>query len=98
MEPKIDDGRNDPVPEKVHIFDKPKNVKRVIWSLYFICGVLLLLDFFIHRHHSFAEGVFSAEGWLGYYAIYGWVACVLLVLIAKQMRKVIMRKEDYYER
>ena len=98
METKIDDGRNDPVPEKVHIYDKSKNFKRVIWSLYFICGVLLLLDFFIHRHHSFAEGVFSAEGWLGYYAIYGWVACVLLVLIAKQMRKVIMRKEDYYER
>lgn len=92
------EGRNDLVSEKVHIFDKPKNVKRVIRSLYFICGVLFLLDLFIHRHHTFGEGVFTTEGWIGYYAIYGWVACVLLVLAAKQMRKVLMRKEDYYER
>jgi hypothetical protein len=33
----------------------------------------------------------------GFYAFYGFVACVLLVLIAKQMRKVLMRKEDYYD-
>jgi len=98
METKTNDGRNNQVPEKVHIFDRPKNVKRVIWSLYFICGVLFLLDLFVHRHDSFAEGVFSAEGWIGYYAVYGWVACVLLVLTAKQMRKILMRKEDYYER
>jgi hypothetical protein len=98
METKTNDGRNNQVPEKVHIFDRPKNVKRVIWSLYFICGVLFLLDLFVHRHRSFSEGVFSAEGWIGYYAFYGWVACVLLVLTAKQMRKILMRKEDYYER
>ena len=31
--------------------------------------------------------------------MYGFVACVLLVLIATQMRKVLMRKEeDYYDR
>ena len=71
METKTNDGRNDQVPEKTHIFDKPKNVKRVIWSLYLICAVLFLLDLLIHRHHSFAEGVFPAEGWIGYYAVYG---------------------------
>ena len=32
-----------------------------------------------------------------FYAFYGFVACVLLVLIAKEMRKVLMRKEDYYD-
>jgi hypothetical protein len=25
------------------------------------------------------------------------VACTLLVLIAKQMRKILMRKKDYYD-
>ena len=54
METKTNDGRNNQVPEKVHIFDRPKNVKRVIWSLYFICGVLFLLDLFVHRHRSFS--------------------------------------------
>lgn len=98
MEEKSSHETEERMSEKVHIFDKPKNVKRVIRSLYIICATLFLLDFLIHRHHSFAEGVFSPEGWLGYYAIYGWVACVLLVLAAKQMRKVLMRGEDYYDR
>ena len=29
--------------------------------------------------------------------IYGFVACVLLVLIAKEMRKIVMRNDDYYD-
>ena len=31
------------------------------------------------------------------YGIFGFVACVALVLIAKQLRKVLMRREDYYD-
>jgi hypothetical protein len=34
----------------------------------------------------------------GFYALYGFVACVLLVLLAAEMRKLVMRDEDYYER
>jgi len=34
----------------------------------------------------------------GFYALYGFVACVLLVLLAKEMRKLVMRNEDYYTR
>ncbi len=75
-----------------HIFDNPKNVKIVLWALYGVCGVLLLLDLFFHRHiaHEF-------ETLFGFYPFYGFVACVLLVLIAKEMRKVLMRDEDYYD-
>ena len=54
-------------------------------------------DLLFHRHLNFAEGVFPVEGWFGFYAIYGFVACVLLVLTATQMRKVLMRREDYYD-
>ena len=36
------------------------------------------------------------EMWTGFYAIYGFVACVLLVVLAKVMRKVVMRPETYY--
>jgi hypothetical protein len=33
----------------------------------------------------------------GFYSVYGFVACVLLVLLAKEMRKLLIRKEDYYD-
>ena len=80
------------------IFDNPRNVKRVIRSLVALSVLLIAVDLVLHRHPSFAPGTFPVEGWFGFYAIYGFVACVLLVLIAKQMRKVLMRGEDYYDR
>jgi hypothetical protein len=42
-----------------------------------------------------------AHGWeslWGFYAVYGFAACVLLVLLAKQLRKLLKRPEDYYDR
>lgn len=77
--------------EKKHIFDDPANVKRVIYALYAVCAVSLLGDFVVHRHVDHPW-----EAWFGFYCVYGFVACVILVLIAKEMRKVIMRGEDYY--
>lgn len=82
---------NDPR-EKQHVFDKPENVNRLLRGFYAVCALLLLFDFFVHRHVS--------HGWEnlpGFYAIYGFVACVLLVLIAKEMRKLVMRRDDYYD-
>ena len=83
--------------EKKHLFDQPRNVRRLIWVFFVLCALLLGLELLFHRHLCFDEGVFPVEGWFGFYAIYGFVACVLLVLTATQMRKVLMRREDYYE-
>ena len=82
-----------PAKEKPHIFDNPKNVKRVIAALIAVCVVAMAADFFVHRHveHPWEE-------MFGFYGIYGFCACVVLVLLAKEMRKVLMRGEDYYDR
>jgi len=78
--------------DKQHFFDKPGNVKRMLRAFYGVCAALFIADFVFHRH---AEQ--TVEGWWGFYAIYGFVACVLLVLMAKEMRKVLMRGQDYYD-
>lgn len=78
--------------EKQHLFDKPENVKRLLRLLYVICALLFLADFVLHRH-----SVHHWESMWGFYAIYGFTGCVVLVLVAAQMRKVVMRDEDYYE-
>ena len=79
--------------ERKHVFDNPRNVKRLLRVIYVICAVLVGLDFVFERHvfHDW-------EALRGFYALYGFVACAALVLIAKQMRKLLMRKEDYYDR
>lgn len=78
--------------EKTYLFDNPRNVTRLLSGFYIICAVLFVADFIIHRHT-----VHPWEDIPGFYAIYGFVACVLLVVVAKEMRKVLMRKDDYYD-
>ena len=78
--------------EKKHIFDDSRNVRRVLWALLATCGFLLIADFIFHRHV-----VHPWEALWGFYALFGFVACVVLVLVAKGMRKYLMRKEDYYD-
>ena len=78
--------------EKTHIFDKPGNVKRLLRIFYVICAGLFGAELFIDRHLDHA-----VESWYDFYAIFGFVACVALVLAAKELRKAAMRKEDYYD-
>lgn len=79
--------------EKPGIFDKPENVKRLL-TVFYICVVALIgIDLFYHKHTFFPW-----EEYFGFYAVYGFVACVILVIVAKYMlRPLVMRKEDYYD-
>ena len=85
----MSNGQND---EKTYLFDNPRNVSRLLLGFYVICGGLFVADFIAHRHVAHPW-----EGFPAFYAFYGFVACVLLVVIAKEMRKLLMRKEDYYD-
>jgi hypothetical protein len=78
--------------EKKYLFDDPKNVKRLMTGFYVCCVLLFALDFVIHRHvmHSW-------ENIWGFYPLYGFVGCVILVLVATWMRTFLMRGEDYYQ-
>jgi len=78
--------------QKTYLFDNPRNVRRVVLGLVGACVILAGLDLVLHRHVTHPW-----EAMVGFYAVYGFVACVLLVLLAKEMRKVLIRKEDYYD-
>lgn len=78
--------------EKQHLFDKPANVTRLLRGLYIICAILFVLDFVVHRHT-----IFKWEELPGFYAIFGFVAFVVLVEGSKLLRKLVMRKEGYYD-
>ena len=79
--------------EKTYWLDDRRNVDRLVHVFYAVCGVLVAIDVFVPKHGDFAlEHVFGFYGWFGF------AACVALVLIAKQLRRVLMRPEDYYDR
>jgi membrane protein YdbS with pleckstrin-like domain len=78
--------------ERQHILDKPENVRRLLRIFYLACALLLAADFIYHRHV-----IHDWESLWGFYALFGFAACVSLVLIAKQLRRILMRPEDYYD-
>jgi len=78
--------------EKKHVWDNPENVRRLLRVIYAISAGLVIADLIVHRHL-----VHPWEGLPGFYALYGLLACVSLVLVAKRMRNVLMRDEDYYD-
>ena len=77
---------------KTHLFDKPRNVKRALRLLYAGCAALLVIELLHHR-----EAAHPWESWWGFHAGFGFIACVALVLIAKQLRRLLMRGEHYYQ-
>ncbi len=72
--------------------NKAGNAKAIHRALYAVCALLLAVDLVMVRH-----GHFTAEEWLGFYGWYGFAACVAFVLIARGLRVVLGRKEEYYD-
>ena len=80
--------------EKKYWLDRSENVTRLYRGLWGIGIFLLLLEFVIHKHE---DPAFAA--WTGFYAWFGFLACVALVLAAKEiLRRLFRRPEDYYDR
>ena len=78
---------------KSYLFDNPRNVKRLLAVFYLSLAVLLAIDFFVPKHPHFPW-----EEWPSFSAVYGFVACVVLVIVAKYvLRPLVMRREDYYD-
>ena len=72
-----------------------KRVIRVFWG---VCALVLLIDLLDVLSVGYHKALqFDAEQLPGFYGLYGFVACVVLVLLAKLLRKLVMRKEDYYD-
>lgn len=78
--------------EKKHWLDQRKNINKLVYLLYFACGILFLLEFVYHKH-----GHFQFEQWIGFYAWFGFLAYISIVMAAKLLRKLIKRSEDYYD-
>ena len=78
--------------KELKIFDDPKNVKRLLVVFYLSLVALVCIDFFVHKHVDF-----SWEEAPAFYAVYGFVSCVGLIFIAKGLRLIVKRREDYYD-
>ena len=72
--------------------DRPRNVYIIIFLLVAVCVILFFADAFYHKHPHF-----EIENMFGFFGVYGFFVCVALVIIAKSLRTILMRPEDYYD-
>ncbi len=79
--------------EKFYWLDQPKNIRLIIWILVIVCLALFFADAFYYK-----KSHFEIENLFGFYGVYGFFVCVALVLIAKWLRALLMRPENYYEK
>lgn len=79
--------------ERKRWLDDPRNVDKIFYWLCGACALAFMADFLFEKH-----GYFSWEHWTGFHGVYGFISCVGLVLAAKQMRRLVKRSEDYYDR
>ncbi len=77
---------------KKYWLDKPGSVDKVWRALLLLCFLLTAADLFYEKHPHF-----EIEKWFGFYSAFGFVFSVGLVLGAKELRRILMRKEDYYD-
>ena len=78
--------------KELKIFDDPQNVRRLLVTFYLALTLLLIVDFFVHKHAEF-----TWERFPDFFAVYGFVSCVGLIFIAKILRFFVKRREGYYD-
>ena len=74
-------------------FDRPAVKRRLWFLLYAVCALSIVPDLLIERHPHF-----GFDGFIGFYALFGFVSCTILILLSKLIGRLLKVKEGYYDR
>ena len=78
-------------------FDQPKNRKLLWILLYAVCGVSVVIDvvlYLMHKKHPHFE---PYDNLPGFYAVLGFLACAVSILVAKFVGFGLKKPCDYYD-
>ena len=80
-------------------FLDPGKRRRLLLGLVAGCAFLVVIDLVLYLVDFDKHPYFRWEQWPGFYAAFGFVACVLIVLLARfVLRPLVRRDENYYDR
>jgi len=86
------DKQSDQSGQDDHWLVRPTTIRK-LWIVFSIILALTVLGQFFIK----IKGYFGIDGWFGFGAVYGLLACVLMVVVAKILGVVLKRQEDYYD-
>lgn len=78
--------------QNVHWLLRSENIRK-LWQMFIvILFITLVAGFFVHQHEPF-----GIEDSFGFFAWYGLITCVGMVIFAKLLGLFLKRPEDYYD-
>lgn len=79
--------------KKGRVIDSPRVARVLRAAFYAVLAILLVLGFLVPGHPDF-----SWERLPGFFALYGFISCVVIIAVSKILGKLLLtRKEDYYD-
>jgi uncharacterized membrane protein len=77
--------------DELHWLVRPSTIRK-LWIGFSVVLALVV----IAQTVIYIKGYFGVDGWFGFGAVYGFVSCLLMVLVAKILGLVLKRSQDYY--
>jgi hypothetical protein len=75
-----------------HWLLRPRTIRRLWWIGGAILTLVVVGDLGVHGHPGF-----GIDGTFAFYAWFGLVSCVAMVLFAKALGVLLKRRDDYYD-
>jgi len=78
-------------PRDDHWLSRPATI-RGLWIGFAVVLALTVLGELVIS----IKGYFTIDGWMGFAAVFGFGACVAMVVVAKALGVLLKRRDDYY--
>ena len=77
--------------ESLHWLVRPATIRRLWYGFSAVLVVVVLAQVVIP-----VKGYFGVDGWFGFGAVYGFLSCLLMVLVAKVLGLFLKRPQGYF--
>ena len=74
-----------------HFLTRPRTIRGLWWGFSVLLGLTVIAQLVFY-----VKGYFTVDGWFAFGAVFGFLSCVLMVLVAKALGSVLKRPQDYY--
>lgn len=77
--------------ESIHWLVRPATIRKLWYGFSAVLGIIVLAQVVIP-----VKGYFAVDDWFGFGAVYGFLSCLLMVLVAKVLGVVLKRPGGYF--
>jgi len=71
---------------------RPKTIRQLWIGSCIALALLVATDFLIHHHAHF-----GVDGTFGFYAWFGFICCVVMIVGSKALGALVKRSDSYYD-